>query len=203
MCAFSHQHTRCTQTKNHSTTTSLFQECGARDFCSYLFALSPRYERLEQAINYDDRLWMSRAKTNRMKDREQYTDNIKCGTARPLALLRPAETLERNWLNTNKRQEMVMSTNVLLNTIYRWKIKLTAILWHVTYSTDYYHRLTWESWFANLEQHHWSPQLTVTGTVQNWQRWSNWKLKAIESLLIYPSVKLWQKTAGSKRINHI
>ena len=125
------------------------------------------------------------------------------GTARPLALLRPAETLERNWLNTNKRQEMVMSTNVLLNTIYRWKIKLTAILWHVTHSTDYYHRLTWESWFANLEQHHWSPQLTVTGTVQNLQRWSNWKLKAIESLLIYPSVKLWQKTARSKRINHI
>ena len=123
--------------------------------------------------------------------------------ARPLALLRPAETLERNWLYSNKRQEMVMSTNVLLNTIYRWKIKLIAILWHVTYSTDYYHRLTWESWFANLEQHHWSPQLTVTGTVQKWKRWSNWKLKAIESLLIYPSVKLWQKTAGSKRINHI
>ena len=60
---------------------------------------------------------------------------------------------------------MVMLTIVLLNTTHSWKIKLTAILWYVTYYTDYYHRLTLESWFANLERHHWSPQLTVTGTV--------------------------------------
>ena len=163
MCAFSHQHTRCTQTKNHSTTTSLFQECGARDFCSYLFALS---HDLEQAINYDDHLWMSRPRQTGWKTGSSILTTSNAGTARPLTLLRPAETLERNWLNTNERQEMVMLTIVLLNTIYSWKINLTATVRHVTYSTNYYHRLTLESWFANLEQHHWSQQLTVTSTVQ-------------------------------------
>ena len=30
----------------------------------------------------------------------------------------PSETLARDWLNTNERQEMVMSTITLMNTIY-------------------------------------------------------------------------------------
>ena len=44
---------------------------------------------------------------------------------------------------------MVTSTITLLNTIYRRNIKSTGTLRH---STDYYQRLTLESWFTNLEQ---------------------------------------------------
>ena len=48
---------------------------------------------------------------------------------------------------------MVTSTITLLNTIYKL---ITRIDWDsaecVIYSTDYYQRLTLESWFTNLEQ---------------------------------------------------
>ena len=48
---------------------------------------------------------------------------------------------------------MVTSTITLLSTIYRRNIKLTGALRQVyTYSTDYYQRLTLESWVTNLEQ---------------------------------------------------
>ena len=47
---------------------------------------------------------------------------------------------------------MVTSTITLLNTIYRRNIKLTETATCITYSTDYYQRLTLESWFTNLEQ---------------------------------------------------
>ena len=47
-------------------------------------------------------------------------------TARPLKLVTPAETLACDLLNTGKQQEMMMSTILLLNTIYRQKIKLTG-----------------------------------------------------------------------------
>ena len=44
-------------------------------------------------------------------------------TARPLTLVKPAEILARDWLNTNERQEMVTTTITLLNTVYRRNIK--------------------------------------------------------------------------------
>ena len=73
---------------------------------------------------------MSRTKTDQRTDREQYTRSS-AATTRLLALVRPAETLARDWLNTNERQEMVMSTISLLNTIYRRNIKSTGSLRHV------------------------------------------------------------------------
>ena len=46
---------------------------------------------------------------------------------------------------------MVTSTITLLNIIYRQNIKSPT--WtRITYSTDYYQRLTLESWFTTLEQ---------------------------------------------------
>ena len=63
-------------------------------------------------------------------------------TARPLTLLRPAETLARDW------RELVMSTIILVNTINRRNIKATCI----TRPTDCHQRITSESWFTNLEQ---------------------------------------------------
>ena len=43
--------------------------------------------------------------------------------------------------------------NLKMNTIYRRNIKLTGTKRHVLRrSTDYYQRLTLESWFTNLEQ---------------------------------------------------
>ena len=44
------------------------------------------------------------------------------------------------------------STVTLLSTICRRNIKLTGTATYITYSTDYYQRLTLESWFTNLEQ---------------------------------------------------
>ena len=70
-----------------------------------------------------------------------------------LISVRPSETLARDWLNTNERQEMVMSTITLMNTIYNLsekKITSTGTATCVTYSTDYYHWLALESWFTCL-----------------------------------------------------
>ena len=55
---------------------------------------------------------MSRTKTNLRTDREQYTRS-NAATARPFTLVNPAETLARDWPNTNERQEMVTSTITL------------------------------------------------------------------------------------------
>ena len=72
----------------------------------------------------------SRTKTNRRTDREQYTRS-NAANARPLTLVKPAETLVRDWLNTNERREMMTSTITLPSTIYRRNIKLTGTLRHV------------------------------------------------------------------------
>ena len=90
-----------------------------------------------------------RTKTNRRIAREQYTRS-KAATARLLTLVKPAEIQARDWPNTNERRGMVTSTITLLSTIYRRNIKLTGTLRHVY--TDYYQRLTLESWFTTLEQ---------------------------------------------------
>ena len=47
---------------------------------------------------------------------------------------------------------MVTSTITLLNTIYRRNIKSTGTARCITNSTDWYQRLTLESWFTNLKQ---------------------------------------------------
>ena len=72
----------------------------------------------------------SRTKTNRRTDREQYTRSS-AANARQLTLVKPAETLVRDWLNTNERREMMTSTITLPSTIYRRNIKSTGTLRHV------------------------------------------------------------------------
>ena len=81
--------------------------------------------------------------TNRCTDREQYTKS-NAATERPLTLVKPAETLPRDWLNTNERQEMVISAIALLNTIYRRNIKSRLGLCDMYYFTmaTNYQRLT-------------------------------------------------------------
>ena len=67
-------------------------------------------------------LLMSRTKRNRRTDRSN------AATARLLTLVKTAETLARDWPNSNERREMVTSTITLLNTIYRRNIKSTRTL---------------------------------------------------------------------------
>ena len=98
----------------------------------------------------DDYLLMSRTKTNRRTDREQYTRS-NAATARLLTLVKPAETLARDWPNTNERRGMVTSTITLLSTIYRRNIKSTGTLRHVLRILQ---RLTFES--CNLRQKPWN-----------------------------------------------
>ena len=95
---------------------------------------------------------MSRTKTNRRTDREQYTRS-NGATAKLLTLVKLAETLARDWPNRNARREMVTLIITLLSTIYRRSIKSTETsATCIMYSTDYYQRLTLESWFTNLKQ---------------------------------------------------
>ena len=95
---------------------------------------------------------MSRTKTNRRTEREQYTRS-NGATAKLLTLVKLAETLARDWPNRNERREMVTLIITLLSTIYRRSIKTTETsATCIMYSTDYYQRLTLESWFTNLKQ---------------------------------------------------
>ena len=95
---------------------------------------------------------MSRTKTNRRTDREQYTRS-NGATAKLLTLVKLAETLARDWPNRNERREMVTLIIRLLSTIYRRSIKSTETsATCIMYSTDYYPRLTLESWLTNLKQ---------------------------------------------------
>ena len=102
---------------------------------------------------------MSRTKTNRRTDREQYTRS-NGATAKLLTLVKLAETLARDWPNRNERREMVTLIITLLSTIYRRSIKSTETsATCIMYSTDYYQRLTLdivsyalESCFTNLKQ---------------------------------------------------
>ena len=100
----------------------------------------------------DNYLLMSRTKTNRRTEREQYTRS-NGATAKLLTLVKLAETLARDWPNRNERREMVTLIITLLSTIYRRSIKsFETSATCIMYSTDYYQRLTLESWFANLKQ---------------------------------------------------
>ena len=92
---------------------------------------------------------MSRTKTNRRTDREQYTRS-NAATARLLTLVKSAETLALDWPNKNERRDV---NNHIAEHHLQTKHQID---WDsatcITYSTDYYQRLTLESWFTNLEQ---------------------------------------------------
>ena len=122
--------------------------------------------------------WLtSKTKTNRGTDREQFIRSI-ASTVTPPTSVRLAETSQLDWLNTNERRGKAMSTitllditdlqTTLLTGTLRWKgdvnnhftehHRLTnhTIDWDsaqcLAYSSNYFQRLTLESWFTNLEQ---------------------------------------------------
>ena len=90
-----------------------------------------------------------------MTDGEQFTKS-NAATARPLTLVRPAETSER--LNVRLTEHKRATRNGDINNhIAEHHLKTNhRIDWDpaecVTYSTDYYQQITLESWFTNLEQ---------------------------------------------------
>ena len=102
---------------------------------------------------YDDCLLMSREKTRRITGREQYTRS-NAATARLLTLVKLAETLARNWPNTNEQRENGDVNNHIAEHHLQTKHQIDSgdSATYIKYSTDYYQRLTLESWFTNLEQ---------------------------------------------------
>ena len=61
-------------------------------------------------------------KTVRRTEKEHYT-KIKCCDCRTTYIqVRPEETLARDWMNTNERQEMVISETTILNTQIKHQI---------------------------------------------------------------------------------
>ena len=122
-----------TQTKVNSgsvTTATLPYIRGTSELLHVYYKLTIYVLHINPWPLYDVCLLMSRTKTNRRTDREQYTRS-NAATARLLTLVKPAETLARDWPNTNERRGMVMSTITLLSIIYRQNIKLTGTLRHV------------------------------------------------------------------------
>ena len=95
---------------------------------------------------------MSRTKTNRRTDREQFTrSNV--ATARPLTLVKAAETLARDWPNTNEQQEKVTSTIQWQS--HCWTPFTDQILNGLGLLDMYYlfyRRITLEGWLTNFEQ---------------------------------------------------
>ena len=99
---------------------------------------------------------MSRTKTNRSTEREQYTRS-NAATARLLTLVKPAETPSRNLSRRLTEHKRATKNGDVNNHIGEHHLKTKhQIDWDsatcITYSTDYYQRLTLESWFTNLEQ---------------------------------------------------
>ena len=68
------------------------------------------------SLLYDSYWRTLKTKTNRAADGEQFIRSNDA-TARPLILVRPAGIWTSDWLNTNERLEMVISTITLLSTI--------------------------------------------------------------------------------------
>ena len=98
-------------------------------------------------------LLLSRTKVKRRTDREQYTRS-NTATAKPLTLV--SETGRNlNTLLTKHKQATINGD--FDNHIAEHHLQTKhQIDWDsatcITYSTDYYQRLTLESWFTNLEQ---------------------------------------------------
>ena len=86
-------------------------------------------------------------------NRQEAVYKIKCSTASLPTLVRLAETLIRDCLDTNEPREMVMPTNhiavhhQLTNHNTDWDSAQC-----LTYRTNYFQRRTLESWYTNLEQ---------------------------------------------------
>ena len=98
---------------------------------------------------YDAHSLTLRETTNQKTDQEQFIRSTAV-TARPPMSVRPAETR----LTEHKRATKKGDLN---NNIAEHHLKTNhAIDWDsatcLTYSTDYYQRITLESWFTNLEQ---------------------------------------------------
>ena len=79
------------------------------------------------SLLYDSYWRTLKTKTNRATDGEQFIKS-NAATARPLILVRPAEIWTSDWLNTNERLEMVISTITLLSTIYKQTTESTGTL---------------------------------------------------------------------------
>ena len=84
---------------------------------------------------------------------EQYIRS-NASTARLLILVKPAETLPRDWHNTKAGQEIngdvnshIAGHHLQTKHYIDWDSETC-----ITYSTDYYQRVTLESRFTNLEQ---------------------------------------------------
>ena len=92
----------------------------------------------------NDCLLMSGTKTNWRTDREQYT---RSNAARLLTLVKPAETKARDWPRNSDVNNHIAEHHLQMKHQIDWD-SVTCI----TYSIDYYQRLTLESWFTNLEQ---------------------------------------------------
>ena len=92
------------------------------------------------------------SKTNQRTGREQYTrSNV--GTARLLKFVKSGRNLS---MQLNKHKQAMRNGDVN-NHIAEHHLQMKhQIDWDsatcITYSTDYYQRLTLESWFTNLEQ---------------------------------------------------
>ena len=94
-------------------------------------------------------------KDNLTTGKERFTRST-APTAKPPTSERLAGTSRQDWLNTNERQEIVMSTIDNNHIAEHHRLTNHTIDWDsaqcVTYSTNYFQRLTLESWFTNLEQ---------------------------------------------------
>ena len=100
---------------------------------------------------YGDCLLMSRTKTNRSTDREQYT----ISNAATSRLLTFGET-GRNLSTRLTEHKLATRNGDVNNHIAEHHLKTKhQIDWDsatcITYSTVYYQRLTLESWFTNLD----------------------------------------------------
>ena len=68
---------------------------------------------------------------DKLEDRQEQYTRSNATTARLLTVVKPAETIASDWLNTNQQREMVTSTVTWLSTTYRRNIKSTLTLRHI------------------------------------------------------------------------
>ena len=92
---------------------------------------------------------------DKLEERQRAVYKIKCCDCQSSYIGEAGRNLSTR-LTEHKRapwQGMLTSAITLLSILYRRNIKLTGTLQScITYSTDYYQRLTLKSWFTNLEQ---------------------------------------------------
>ena len=87
----------------------------------------------------------------RPEDRQGAVYKINAVTSRPLKLVRPAETLACDWLNTRKQQENDDVNNFIAEHHLQPKHQIDLdSMTCITYSTDYRQQITIDSWSTNL-----------------------------------------------------